>query len=406
MLALMAGIFLSCRDKCKETRVVIKETPIFHSVSEIRNGVSILVPQQIQDPGKMYVAGNYLYIIEIRNGIHVIENHDPSNPVNVSFVQIPGIGDFAFQGNTLYADSYSDIVSFDISDPGSIKETGRVKNVYRSGWFNDNQWTVSTEGFYFFESTKEYVTETVYVDCEDNVPVEPVPVPDIYVITERRPKTLSRFAIQSNFLYSVTDFANLEVFNLINLTRTDSINTIKLDLFPFSIFSYKNKLFISSTTGSVVYDNSVPETPRKISIFPKGNSCDKTVFQNDIAYVISLQGSYCGGDPNKLHLMDISDATAPSLIKTYSMTNTKGLAIDFPTLYLCEGINGFKVFDVTDKMNVDKNLLSSNTALHANDVILSGKNVIVNAEDGIYQFDGTNPKNLKQLSKITFKKAV
>lgn len=405
LLAILCGSFLSCRDKCKETRVVIKEIPIIHPFSEIRNGVKILAAQDIQDPGKMYAKGDYLFINEIRNGIHVIDNRDPSSPVKISFIQIPGNGDFFFQGNTLYADSYSDMVSFDISDLANIKETGRVNNLFEAGWFNNTSWSVESGGFNLSETRKEYITETLYVDCENDPEPQSVPL-ETSIVTQRGSKTLPRFAFQDKLLYAATGFTTVKIFSLVNFVKPDSLNTIKISPLPFSIFTHQNKLFISSLDGFIVYDNSTPDFPKKIAAFPQGTSCDKTVIQNNIAYLITTTGSYCGYVANKLDLIDISDASIPTLIKSYSMTSTSGLALDFPTLYICEGINGFKVFDVTDKMAVNKNMLISNADLHANDVILSGNIVIVNAEDGIYQFDGSDPKSLKQLSKISIKKPV
>lgn len=402
ILAILSGGFLSCRDKCKETRVVIKEIPIIHPFSEIRNGVKILAAKDIQDPGKMYAKDNYLFINEIRNGIHIIDNHDPSSPVNISFIQIPGNGDLAIQGDILYADSYSDMVSFDISDPANIKETGRVNNMYKTGWFNNKQWSVEEGGLNLSETTKEYVTETFYVDCEDDL--EPVSMPlETSIVTRIGPKIITRFAVQDELLYSAADFVTVEIFNLANFVRPDPVNTIKIPPFPFSMFTHQNKLFISSMDGFVVYDNSTPDFPKRISAFPKGTSCDKTVIQNDIAYLINTTGTYCGYEAKKLDLIDISNASDPTLIKSYAMTSTSSLALDFPTLYICEGTNGFKVFDVSDQMAVDQHLLIFNKELKANDVILSGKIVIVNAEDGIYQFDGSDPKSLRQLSKIPFK---
>ncbi|MEO6685495.1 MAG: hypothetical protein ABIN24_06000, partial [Dyadobacter sp.] len=398
-IVLLASGLWSCRDKCKETRVVIKYTPIIHPAAEIRNGVKILASQEIQDPGKMYSKDNYLFINDIRNGIHIIDNHDPSNPVKISFIQIPGNGDFVIQSNTLYADSYSDVVSFDISDLTNIKVTGRVNDLFEAGWFNNTSWSVESGGFNLSETTKEYVTETVYVDCENDPEPESIPL-ETSIVTRRGLKTLSRFAIQDKFLYSATDFTTVEIFNLMNFTKPDPLNTIKVSPLPLSIFTHQDKLFISSFDGFIVYDNSTPDFPKKISAFPQGTSCDKTVIQNNIAYLITTIGSYCGNEAKKLDLIDISDSSLPKLIKSYPMISTSGLALDYPTIYICEGTNGFKVFDVSDKMTVDQHLLTYTNDLKANDVILSGKIVIVNAEDGIYQFDGTDPKNLKQLSKI------
>ena len=39
------------------------------------------------------------------------------DPKNISFINIPGNEDMAIKGNTLYADAYGDLVTFDITNP-------------------------------------------------------------------------------------------------------------------------------------------------------------------------------------------------------------------------------------------------------------------------------------------------
>lgn len=58
-----------------------------------------------------------MYINERFEGIHVIDNRDPSSPQNVAFLDIPGNIDLAVNGDALYADSYVDLVTIDISNP-------------------------------------------------------------------------------------------------------------------------------------------------------------------------------------------------------------------------------------------------------------------------------------------------
>jgi hypothetical protein len=109
---------------------------------------------------------------------------------------------------------------------------------------------------------------------------------------------------------------------------------------------------------------------------------------------------------NQLDLVDVSNPAAPQLIKSYQMENPHGLSIDFPTLFLCEGEHGLKVFDVTDKFLVDRNQLAHFKDMHAYDVISLGKTLLLIGDDGFYQYDASNPKDLKMLSKIPVGKAI
>ncbi len=82
------------------------------------------------------------------------------------------------------------------------------------------------------------------------------------------------------------------------------------------------------------------------------------------------------------------------------MQNPHGLGIDFPTLYLCEGQYGLKVFDAQDPFSVDSHLVTHFKDMDAYDVIPLGKTLLMIGKDGLYQFDASDPKQLRQLSKI------
>ena len=118
----------SCNDQCKETRVTRRQTPFTRTLADIRASVKTEQPHTMKRPGKLYTKGKYLFINEIKQGIHVIDNSNPASPAFVSFIAIPGNGDLAIRGNTLYADSYTDLVAIDIMDPQKAKEVGFIIN--------------------------------------------------------------------------------------------------------------------------------------------------------------------------------------------------------------------------------------------------------------------------------------
>lgn len=82
------------------------------------------------DPGKMFLYQNYIYITDIGNGVHVIDNSNPSNPQKVAFISIPGVVDAAVKNGVMYADNFTDLVAFDMSNVNNISFQKRVKNIY------------------------------------------------------------------------------------------------------------------------------------------------------------------------------------------------------------------------------------------------------------------------------------
>ena len=123
------GLVLSgCRDKYTEEYYALD--PIYMSFSDLRASVKMVNQQDLVKPGKIYTFGNYIFINEVKKGVHVYNNSNPTTPQYVGFLNIPGNIDMVVKNNILYADSYVDLVAIDIADPSHAKEIGRVKNVF------------------------------------------------------------------------------------------------------------------------------------------------------------------------------------------------------------------------------------------------------------------------------------
>ncbi len=60
----------------------------------------------------------------------MIDNQNPSSPRNVAFIDLLGNADMQVRNNILYADSYIDLVWFDISDPAKPVYKGRKEEVF------------------------------------------------------------------------------------------------------------------------------------------------------------------------------------------------------------------------------------------------------------------------------------
>jgi hypothetical protein len=108
----------------------------------------------------------------------------------------------------------------------------------------------------------------------------------------------------------------------------------------------------------------------------------------------------------------VKDLNKPNLIKSFPMQHPHGLSIEGNTMYLCEGKFGLKTFDVSNLQKIDENRIAAFTDFFAYDVIAlpkdytaSGKKIVmVIGDDGFYQYDASDVKNLKKLSVIGVKK--
>ena len=105
-------------------------------MESIRDSVSFGASREINNPGKFNYKDGYLFISETKKGIHIIDIRNTSNPLNISFIVLPGNYDIATKGDYLYADSYLDLVVFDISNINSIVEVNRLENNFENYYIN------------------------------------------------------------------------------------------------------------------------------------------------------------------------------------------------------------------------------------------------------------------------------
>lgn len=103
--------------------------PIYRSYAEMKQ-VQTTTPRLIEQAGKIYVFGNYLFINELSKGVHIVDNANPKNPKNLAFIHIPANIDIAVKNNTLYADNGTDMVVFDMSNPLKATLVKRIENAF------------------------------------------------------------------------------------------------------------------------------------------------------------------------------------------------------------------------------------------------------------------------------------
>lgn len=420
-LPFLAG---SCTDRCEKTQIVRQIRSVTLSAVEVRSQVKVQAPADLEQPGKIYIKDQYLFINEIKKGIHVIDNSNPSNPRHISFISIPGNGDMAVKDHILYADSYMDLVAIDISNPAQAYEAGRKQEAFTNGMFDGLPWSYNSNTGAINDQEAYFLEETFETNCEGVVPNPGYwwwgGIYQFYLAASFNSSasgsssysgstaesagtgtggSMARFTLYDNYLYTV-DQRKLQLFDISSLISPSFVKDIDLGWGVETIFPYRDKLFIGTNTGMHIFDNSTPSEPKHLSAFAHMRACDPVVVHEDVAYVTLRSGNVCGGSVNRLEVVDISDLSRPQLVKAYDMENPAGLSINYPTLFVCEGEYGLKGFDVSDRMAVDKNMLFHEKGMEAYDVISIGNNLMMVGKDGLYQYDASNLKNLRSLSHI------
>lgn len=411
-LPLLSALFLvtmsSClKDSCMETREYVVHKPIYKDSSEIHPQISVQAPRALENPGKIYTYGQYLFINELNEGVHVIDNSDPKNPIQTAYYDIPGNHDIAIKDGIMYANVYFDLVGINIQNIGAAEE------VFRENFGIDPKQSPRSGEFIvgYIETD-----ETVVLNCGDENFGQNIFFSDGFVLANADHSSstgvtqsptnggvggsTARFTFVGSNFYMVNECSML-VYNAENAASPTKAGEVNMGFGIETIFPYGEYLFIGANDGMHIYDNSSPLNPVHLSTYQHINSCDPVVVNGDKAFVTLRDGTGCQNFVNQLDVVDISDLRKPKRVKTYQMRHPIGMATAGNNLYLCDDKAGLHSYDISDVNKIDKNLLGKIDNIKPFDAILLNTNhLLVIGHDGFYQYDSTNPANLKLLSHI------
>jgi hypothetical protein len=407
-------IINSCTDRVYEKVTYTANVPVYMNYDTFRSSVLKTDGRALSNPGKIYFKDNILYINEINQGIHIIDNQNPANPVNIAFITIPGNLDLSIKDNILFADSFIDLVAIDISDPANPIEIDRLENAFPNVLpVFDYTYPVYgldfTKGVVTSWETKE-ISEMVEVGSNWNKDVlmyDGLGKPTIGnaeisinpVSSSGTSGSMARFTVNDNYLYAVQN-SSLKVFNISTIPGMTTGQEISTDRMIETIFPYNNKLFLGTTTGMAVYELADPAVPSFLSSFNHINSCDPVVIEGNYAYVTLRSGTNCNGFTNQLDVVDISSLENPFLVKSYPMYNPFGLGIDDQILFICDGDAGLKVYNASDPMSIHLNQIAHFADIKSYDVIPYNGLLMMIGAQGLYQYDYSNLDSLSLISYI------
>ncbi len=91
---------------------------VYMSWDELRTtAVQVKEPHAVGKRGKLLIADGHLFLSEPSKGVHIFDNIDPKSPKALMFIQIPGYFDIAVRDGRLYADSFVDLLVFELDLP-------------------------------------------------------------------------------------------------------------------------------------------------------------------------------------------------------------------------------------------------------------------------------------------------
>lgn len=393
--------------------------PVYMSYEDLRASVTTKQNVDLENPGKIYYKDNYIFIVEELKGIHVFDNTNPASPVKKVFINLPGVVDISISGYFLYADSFVDLVILDVENIDNIHEVGRVKDIL--------PYTVppvkEDYPMAYVDEERGVVIDWDLKTIKEKIHNEPYPWPVYYkggiafmdAMNASGASSgisgsgtgfggsMARFGIKENVLYIVNS-NNLKVFDITSRTKPYNMG----DFYPGwnieTMFLTGNYMFLGTTTGMVILDISNPLIPATKTFFNHARSCDPVIVDDTLAYVTLRSGTTCGGSVNCLDVVNIKKINSPSVVATFAMTNPHGLGKKGDLLFVCDGDAGLKVFDASDPKTVGNRLIYTYANINTYDVIPVGDLLVMVGDDGLYQYDYSDIRNIRLLSKIEVKK--
>ena len=385
--------FTSCMNTgCEREYNYVAFKPIYMSYEDLRSAVAVEGPRKMETTGKIYYYAPYLFVNEVNEGIHIIDISNVSAPVITGFINIPGNVDIAMSGTTLYADSYIDLVALDVSNMNAITVVDREQNVF--------PYRVDEEIDFDVDETKGVVDswvghDTVITQKCGNAEDYFLPI-DMVLLSEAdafsgapgvngsKGGSMARFTVDNNYLYCLSE-STMELFDVNNQNNPVHSGDVPMPWNIETIFPHEDYLFIGSTTGVSIYNNSSPFNPTFVSMFEHATSCDPVVVKGDYAYSTLRSGNECAGFSNQLDIIDISNISFPYLVNTVNLTNPRGLGIDGDYLFICDGDGGLRMYSITAP--TAPALMQVVDIEESFDVITANGLLIVVTADGYHLFD-------------------
>jgi hypothetical protein len=165
--------------------------------------------------------------------------------------------------------------------------------------------------------------------------------------------SMARFAVVGNYLYTV-DKETLKVFNITNPAEPVYKGDVPVGFGIETIYPFKDKLFIGSTSSVHIFIIDDPAHPRKLSEAISADvirRCDPVVAKDMVAYATLRSNGPCGGTGSILAVYDIQNITRPVQKAAIPISEPYGLGYSGNTLYVCDRQRGLVLYDITSAYN-------------------------------------------------------
>jgi len=398
LLAILTIAMIGCTKDYGTVEVTYQEaTAIYGDIEAVRSEALNEVVREITNPGKIFIEDNFILIGEEQQGIHVMDNTDPTNPRAINFINIPGNREYYVKDNMIYAETYYDVIKVDISNVYDAQLVSRAEYVFQDLWKNEEGQTLI--GFDFREVTtvlnetddfaKQVLAENeVYLDYAKNI-IPKSALPSSFAGSGSKISgTANRVTATDDHVYLI---GNESMYVLNDTGQGLSLATKKERIGEGmeTIFPYDGHLYVGSRSAMNIFDLADPSNPSEAYEFEHATACDPVLPADGVAYVTlrTADFSACPGNTNSLLVLDVTNVNDVKQKEEITMTSPFGMTLIDNLLYVGEGENGLKVFDASDKYEPE--LVQSISGMQVYDVIPHPTNpnlILTTGPDGVSQY--------------------
>lgn len=331
-----------------------------------------------------FVSGNFLYVSDIFNGVHVADVSAPSDPVTIKLIVLPSARDLFIADHFLLASVMTGgLEMIDISNPEEPTEASLYQ---KEGLANSAARVAGDTAYVGFDQTGLHVLDITDI----NEPVHESAWE--YTATGVKSIALDTAEKTAYITDNQVGLQKLDVADPANITRLAEFDT------PADAISI-------DIAGDYAYavDDMVGDTPEKeglrilkITVTNEaiefgfsgfaptpGKAGDVSVFS---------ENAYVADSENGLQIINITDKTAPEIRSQMETPGTAaGVFVNSGVTYIADGEEGLSVID-TGNPGAPEFLASVDTAGYAGDVFVTGSFAYVaDGENGLVIINVSNP---------------
>lgn len=361
--------------------------------------VDLQDPIPLETTGKIIHYKDYIFINKPLEGIHILNNEDPKNPVNQGFIQVKGSLDMAIINDFLYVDQFSAMVVLDITNMNTITlvEDYTVNPIFNYDyyWAFDPEEDKDAYAYYRFDPIDDKKGIVVGWDLEIRWEKDYIysiyredTVENMVALEDQTPKSqagsLARFLPVDNFLYALNEW-ELILFEIEENNKPLRFGKTPTNSSAETLFRLNELLFVGTTTGMLVYGIEDIKNPEFFSRVDHFRSCDPVVADQNFAYVTLRGGTNCFTDQNELQIISLEDPKNLEVVSKQILFNPHGLAVHENHLIVCDGAAGIKVMDIEDR--TAPTIVNTYPVDFAYDVIVDYPLAVVVGDGKVYQYD-------------------